>query len=170
MLTENVRDLSHDLHPSVLQHVGLMNALTTYCTELARSHGVVMTCSAEGDFESLPPDAALCLYRIAQEALRNVVAHAGASIADVRLRRIGESWELTIADDGRGFDLEGARTSGKGLGLVSITERVRLAGGTLNIETESKKGTRLRVLIPVNASTSYDAVGAGHMQRDDGLG
>ena len=163
MLTESVRHLSHDLHPSVLRHVGLVSALTDYCAELARVHGVAITCSAEGDFECLTPDAALCLYRIAQEALRNVAAHAGASMADVRLRRIGESGELTIADDGRGFDRAASHTKSKGLGLVSITERVRLAGGTLSIETELKKGTRLRVQIPVNESTGDNGVGAGQL-------
>ena len=150
MLTENVRHVSHDLHPSVLRHVGLVTALTAYCGELSRPHGVVMRCSAEGDFDDVAPEAALCLYRIAQEALRNVVAHAEASMADVQLRRIGGSGELTIADNGKGFDLAGSHGNGKGLGLVSMTERVRLAGGTLSIETALKKGTRLRAQIPMN--------------------
>jgi len=150
-LTESVRHLSHDLHPTVLQHVGLVAALTQHCAELSNAHGVVVTCTAEGDFEGLPPDAALCFYRIAQEALRNVVAHAGASAAEVQLRRMGESGELTIADDGQGFALAGSPRSGKGLGLVSITERVRLAGGTLSVVSELNKGTRLRVQIPVGA-------------------
>jgi signal transduction histidine kinase len=151
-LTENVRNLSHDLHPSVLRHIGLVPALTDYCAELSRSHSVVMTCRAEGDFEGLAPDAALCLYRIAQEALRNVVAHAGASVADVQLCQIGQSVELTISDNGKGFDLAAVHKSGEGLGLVSITERVKLAGGTISIVSELKKGTRLRAQIPVNAS------------------
>ncbi len=151
MLTENVRHVSHDLHPSVLRHVGLVTALTAYCGELSRPHGVVMRCSAEGDFDDVAPEAALCLYRIAQEALRNVVAHAEASMADVQLRRIGGSGELTIADNGKGFDLAGSHGNGKGLGLVSMTERVRLAGGTLSIETALTKGTRLRAQIPMNA-------------------
>jgi len=150
-LAESVRHLSHDLHPTVLQHVGLVVALTEYCTELSHAHDVVVTCSAEGNFDGLAPDAALCFYRIAQEALRNVVAHAGASAAQVHLRRVGESGELTIADDGRGFLLPGSHRSGKGLGLVSITERVRLAGGTLSVVTELNKGTRLQVQIPVSA-------------------
>ena len=83
-LAQNVRHLSHDLHPTVLRHAGLVAALTAYCTELGRTHGIVSTCRAEGDFASIAPDVALCLYRIAQESLRNVVAHAGARRADVR--------------------------------------------------------------------------------------
>ena len=82
-LARNVRQLSHDLHPAVLQHLGLVKGLTSYCGELGRAHGVAMTCTAEGDFGAITPDAALCVYRIAQEALRNVIAHAGASRADV---------------------------------------------------------------------------------------
>ena len=80
------------------------------------SHGVVMTCSAEGDFASITPDAALCVYRIAQEALRNVIAHAGASRADVRLLRTGDHAEITIADDGRGFDVTRPLERDKGSG------------------------------------------------------
>ena len=84
-LARNVRHLSHDLHPTVLRHLGLVKGLTSYCGELERAHGVAMRCRAEGDFASISPEAALCVYRIAQEALRNVIAHAGASRADVRL-------------------------------------------------------------------------------------
>ena len=111
---------------------------------------MAVTFSSEGDFASTDAEVALCLYRIAQEALRNVVAHADARRADVRLRRIGDSAELTIADDGKGFDIVGTRADSKGLGLVSINERVRLAGGTVSIATEVNKGTRVRVQIPAN--------------------
>ena len=150
-LAQNVRHLSHDLHPTVLRHGGLVAALTSYCAELERSHGPVLTCSAEGDFASIAPEVALCLYRIAQEALRNVVAHAGASRADVRLLRSGDHAEMTIADDGKGFDVARSLERGRGLGLVSIRERVRLAGGTVSFEADGKQGTRVRVQVPVNA-------------------
>ena len=119
-LARNVRQLSHDLHPTVLRHLGLERALTSYCGELQRSHGVVMRCGAEGDFASMAPEAGLCVYRIAQEALRNVVAHAGASRADVRLFRRDDDAEITITDDGCGFDVNDPERR-KGLGLVSIT-------------------------------------------------
>ena len=124
----------------MLRHGGLVAALTSYCAELERSHGTVLTCSAEGDFASIAPEVALCLYRIAQEALRNVVAHAGASRADVRLLRSGDHAEMTIADDGKGFDVARSLERGKGLGLVSIRERVRLAGGTVSFEAEPAEG------------------------------
>ena len=167
ILAGDVRDLSHDLHPSVLQHVGLVPALTAYCAEVSRPHSVVITCRAEGDFECLAPDAALCLYRVAQEALRNVVAHAGASRADVALCRVGGSWELTITDDGKGFDLASARTSSKALGLVSITERVRLAGGTLSVVSALKEGTRLKAQIPANAPETETLTASARGSRAD---
>jgi PAS domain S-box-containing protein len=150
-LAQNVRQVSHDLHPTVLRHAGLVAALTSYCAELQRLHSTRLTCSAEGDFASIAPASALCLYRIAQEALRNVIAHADASRAEIRLLRTGDKAEITIADDGKGFDVASSLERGKGLGLVSITERVRLAGGTVSVEAESKKGTRVRAEIPAPA-------------------
>ena len=151
MLAESVRHLSHDLHPTVLQHAGLVPALTAYCAEVERTHHTVLTCRAEGNVGAIEPETALCLYRVAQEALRNVAAHAGASSADVRLVRIDDIAEMTVTDDGKGFDLGGFPKGGKGLGLVSITERVRLVGGTVSIVTEVTKGTRVVVRIPAGS-------------------
>jgi len=163
-LARNIRQLSHDLHPTVLRHLGLERALASYCGELQRSHGVVMQCDAEGDFTSMTPEAGLCMYRIAQEALRNVVAHAGASRADVRLRRRDDDAEITISDDGRGFDLNDPERR-NGLGLVSITERAKLSGGTIGIETGLNRGTRVHATIPVHGrlKTSVDAVVEGQV-------
>ena len=157
-LARNVRQLSHDLHPTVLRHLGLERALTSYCGELERSHGVVMRCGAEGDFTSMGPEAGLCVYRIAQEALRNVVAHAGARRADVRLFRRGDEAEITITDDGRGFDVNDPERR-KGLGLVSIMERAKLAGGTISIETSLDHGTRVHATIPVSGPLKTSIVG-----------
>ena len=148
-LAEQIRSLSHDLHPSVLEHAGLVAALNAYCADLERQQSLPIAFTAEGDFASTSPTAALCLYRVAQEGLRNVVTHARAAHAEVRLLQIGESAELIIADDGRGFDIASA-SAGHALGLVSINERVRLAGGTVSIVSEVNKGTRLHVHIPAN--------------------
>jgi signal transduction histidine kinase len=144
-LARNVRHLSHDLHPTVLQHLGLVKGLTSYCSQLERAHGVAIRCSADGDCGSVGPEAALCVYRIAQEALRNVIEHAGASRADVRLLCAGDHVDITIADDGRGFD---GTTSGKGLGLVSIAERANIAGGSVSVDTGASQGTRVHARIP----------------------
>ena len=160
-LAENVRHVSHDLHPTVLRHVGLLAALKTYCAELERPLGTVLRCSAEGDVESIAPNAALCLYRIAQEAVRNVVAHAGAGRAEVRLLRTDDSVAITISDDGKGFDVGRSNEPRKGLGLVSITERVRLAGGTVSIVSAPRKGTQVRASIPAVATVPNRGVRVG---------
>ena len=156
-LARNVRQLSHDLHPAVLQHLGLVKGLTSYCAELGRAHGVAMTCTAEGDFGAITPDAALCIYRITQEALRNVVAHAGASRADLRLLQMGDQAQVTIVDDGRGFDVTGHGKRDKGLGLVSMSERARIIGGTVRFVSELYQGTRVEASIPMNARVKLDA-------------
>jgi PAS domain S-box-containing protein len=159
-LAENIRRLSHDLHPSAIEHAGLVAALANYCKELQRRHTVVVTFRAEGDFESTAADSAFCLYRVAQEGLRNVVTHAHARHVAVRLVSTGDDAELTIVDDGRGFDIQAAKST-KGLGLISISERVRLAGGTVSIVTELNKGTHVRVQVPTHRSASSGAVSAG---------
>ena len=150
-LARNVRQLSHDLHPTVLQHLGLVKGLTSYCGELGRAHGVGMTCTAEGDFKGIAPDAALCVYRIAQEALRNVIAHAGASQADVRLLQIGNHAQITIADNGRGFDATNRLERVTGLGLVSMSERARIIGGSVSIVSAVNQGTRVQATISMKA-------------------
>jgi signal transduction histidine kinase len=104
----------------------------------------------------MAPEADLCVYRIAQEALRNVVAHAGASRAEVHLFRRDDDAEITIADDGRGFDAHDPERR-KGLGLVSIAERAKLAGGTVRIETGLNQGTRVHATIPVRARLKTSA-------------
>jgi signal transduction histidine kinase len=154
-LTENVRDLSRDLHPDGLRHVGLPASLAAYCNKFSLSQQLVVICSAQGDFESLDPEAALCLYRIAQEVLHNVVKHAHARHVAVRLHCTGDFAELTIADDGKGFDIRTRRTS-TGVGLLSIVERARLSGGTVGIVTGLNEGTQVRVQVPTTARATTD--------------
>jgi PAS domain S-box-containing protein len=146
-IAQNVRSLSHDLHPGILYHAGLVAALTAYCEELRGEHPVQVRCHANGDLTGVDQATKLCLYRVAQEALRNAVTHANARSVDVWLSQGSSGVELTVTDDGQGFDIK-ARESGKGLGLISIGERVRLAGGTLSVVTELQKGTRVHVHVP----------------------
>jgi signal transduction histidine kinase len=133
--------------------------LTAYCGELERSHGVVMRCCAEGDFATMGPEAGLCVYRIAQEALRNVVAHAGATRANVRLVRSADAAEITITDDGCGFDVNDPQRR-TGLGLVSITERAKIVGGTVSIEAGVNQGTRVHATIPLTGRLKTADAGA----------
>jgi signal transduction histidine kinase len=160
-LAENIRHLSHDLHPNVLEHAGLVAALAAHCTEVQRQEIVQVTFTADGDFTATSPDTALCLYRVAQEGLRNVVTHADARHAEVQLRRTGDRAELTVTDDGKGFDIIRADKSPHGLGLVSISERVRLVGGTVSMATELNHGTRLHVEVPANGPVSGVAAESG---------
>ncbi len=147
-----VRLLSHELHPGVLQYAGLGAALRSYCRNFEREHGLAVTFWASDDLAALAPSAALCLYRVTQEALGNVARHAHAREVRVTLEREGGDVVLTIVDDGTGFDLPAARARG-GLGLISLDERVRLARGRLMIDTKPQGGTALRVVVPLSEET-----------------
>jgi signal transduction histidine kinase len=147
-LVEQVRQLSHELHPGVLQHVGLVAALQGYCTEFEGEHGFTVTFRADEDLGVVPADHALCLYRATQEALRNVAKHAKARHVRVSVARDRDDMRLTVADDGCGFDRSEARDRG-GLGLISLDERVRLVGGQVTIRTGPQEGTEVRILVPL---------------------
>ena len=146
-----IRNLSHELHPGVLQHAGLIAALKGHCAEFGRQHAIEVTLSVAAGLDGIPQDVALCLYRVAQEALRNIAAHAAAHKAQVTLRCSEKGLEMVIADDGQGFDLAEAREVG-GLGLISLDERVRLIGGSLTINTELQRGTQMRVQVPLGGN------------------
>jgi two-component system sensor histidine kinase UhpB len=147
-LADAIRHLSHELHPGVLQHVGLVAALKDHCAEFGNQHAIDVTFHADAGLEEIPVDVALCLYRVAQEALRNIAAHAGARQVRMALRTTADGLKLTIVDDGQGFDLTEARRRGS-LGLISLDERVRLVGGSLRINTQLQHGTELRVRVPL---------------------
>jgi signal transduction histidine kinase len=150
-VTHVTRQLSHELHPGVLQHAGLVAALRGHCAEFGAQHGIDVTFAAGAGINGVPAETALCLYRVTQEALRNIAAHAGARTAWVALSLAKASLELSIVDDGQGFNLAQARRDG-GVGLVSMDERVRLIGGSLRIETQPQRGTELRVRVPIRGA------------------
>ena len=150
-LADVIRNLSHELHPGVLQHVGLVAALKGHCAEFDRQNSIEVTLSADDGLDGISYNVALCLYRVAQEALRNIAAHAAAHKAQVTLRSSAEGLELIIADDGRGFDLAEAQRV-RGLGLISLDERVRLIGGSLAVNTEPQRGTEVRVQVPLEVN------------------
>jgi signal transduction histidine kinase len=145
---ESVRRLSHDLHPATLRLLGLPAALKTHCGEVANRHAVEVRFDIEGEIGRLHPDVAVCLFRIAQESLRNGIVHGQAKRLGVSLARSDESVELTVTDDGRGFDFDALRGNGVGLGLVSIQERARLVGGEVKIASTPARGTTVRVRTP----------------------
>ncbi|HEY1217060.1 MAG TPA: sensor histidine kinase [Bryobacteraceae bacterium] len=144
-MTHVVRDLSHRLHPSILEELGLGAALRNLVAEYERSYGNI--CLVNGDeYRPVPIAAASALYRITQEALRNAAKHApGAAIA-VTVCESANALDVSIRDDGPGFDPGAARTKG-GLGLVSMRERAESAGGTFVIESKLGEGTTVRATI-----------------------
>lgn len=153
-LGEDLRRLSHDLHPAILERRGLADALRDHCAEAEKRHGLPVRLSLRGTEAPFPPllsipsDIALGLYRIVQEALANTVRHAGARSAHVTLRIAAGEAHLAVADDGAGFDPEEARRTG-GLGLAIIEERAGLLGGRCRIASAPGAGTEIDVTVPL---------------------
>jgi len=149
--SEQVRNFSHDLHPGMLGHVGLAAALRGHCVHVTQQQGLAINFAASDDLSTVPREAAICVYRIVQEGLRNIVNHAQVKDASVSVTRTGDRLHLTILDCGRGFTPDSAAASG-GLGLLSMEERARAAGGSLTITSGDGRGTRLQVHLPIQAS------------------
>ena len=152
-LSEDVHALSRHLHPSILDDLGLVDALRSECASVTRREGVAVAYRSDDVTPSLPKDVALCVYRVAQEALRNVVKHAGTEEARVSLVRSGRELILTVQDRGVGFDAAEVR-SREGLGLSSMGERVRLVRGKLSVHSEPGQGTTVTVRVPAVGNES----------------
>lgn len=171
-MVEGVRRLSHDLYPATLRLAGLAAALRAYCIEVEKRHDVQVAFNAGRELGHIPPDVALCLFRIAQEALRNGAVHGRARRLAVSIARSGEHVELAVTDDGGGFDLEAVRQRGTGLGLVSIEERAHAVGGDVHIDTRVRQGTTIRVRVPAGAGAPAEQddvhvhAAAAHAPRD----
>ena len=148
-LSDVVRHLAYQLHPSILDDLGLPIALQRLVDDFtARSH-------IRGSFghknipEAVPQEIATCLYRVTQESLNNVVRHAEASRVDVELTRTQSELMVTITDNGVGFDSEQPRNGSYGLGLLGMKERVALVHGDLEVISAVGKGTRVQVVVLV---------------------
>jgi signal transduction histidine kinase len=146
-LSNDLRLITHQLHPAALEHLGLISALRSLCGEFSRHEGIRVWFSVERELGRVPSDIAICLYRIAQEALRNVVKHSGSSVAWVRIAESRAEIQLSIEDRGVGFKLHTSATAG--LGLVSMQERVQIVQGKLNIRSAPGAGTLIRVYVPI---------------------
>ena len=144
-LAKTVSNISHELHPLVLEHGGLVPALRHYCDVLQQRHPLTVTFRA-GDDHGATPDVALCLFRVSQEALTNAVRHAHARTILVQLLATPGQFELGVIDDGVGFVF--SDRTGAGVGLRSMDERVRLVRGHVTIDTRPGHGTALTVRIP----------------------
>jgi signal transduction histidine kinase len=144
----DLHTLSHRLHSSTLESLGLVPAVTALCKEFKTKQGVNIEFVAEGVPRLVHPDAALCVFRIVQEGLRNLQKHSGAGKALVDLRRTGNRLDVTVRDEGRGFALKELRQK-EGLGIRSMTERARLLGGKFEIHSEPGKGTIIKASVPL---------------------
>ena len=148
--SSELHDISHQLHPSRLDTLGLVATLGSFCKEFSLQHHVRVQFVHQDVPERVPKDISLCLFRVVQEALRNVVKHSGATEVAVELARHGDQIDLCISDAGAGFDPAFAKVEA-GLGLISMRERLRLVGGHLSIESEVSHGTRIRARTPLSS-------------------
>jgi signal transduction histidine kinase len=145
-IATDLHNLSYELHPSKLQTLGLSAAIQSLCRDVSQQGGVDVAFTHDVLPREVDPSVSLCLYRIAQEALHNVLRHSRAQAAQVRLTSDGSSLALRIADSGDGFDPQAQHT---GLGLVSMSERVAFLNGQLTIDSAPGHGTRVHVRVPL---------------------
>ena len=148
-MAEDVHAMSRRLHPAILDELGLEAALKEECVSFSAQMGIPAKFESKGP-ALLPEDVSLCLYRVAQEGLRNIAKHAGATDVKVVLSARKDGVRLRIEDTGDGFDLKEAKGKG-GLGLISMEERVRLVGGKFTINSQPGEGTAVEVFVPLKA-------------------
>jgi len=148
-LATDVQQLAHQLHPSILEHVGLEAAVREHADEFAARTGLAVEVMTRKVPHPLSLEQATCLYRILQESLQNVRKHAQASNVLVRLLGTNRGVGLCVHDDGRGFEQRGPGRGGKGLGVTSMQERVRLLNGIFSIRTKRGDGTEIHAWVPL---------------------
>ncbi|MGC2764196.1 MAG: PAS domain S-box protein [Candidatus Acidiferrum sp.] len=154
-MSSDMHSLSHQLHSSKLEHVGLVPALKGLCQEIAQKYRISVQFTERECPPNIPKDVALCLFRVAQEALGNVVKHSGATDAQVELIRTASGIRLRISDTGKGFD-PALQNPDAGIGLIGMNERLRLVGGKLTVRSEPKRGTEVLADVPLTASANKD--------------
>jgi signal transduction histidine kinase len=148
-----LRRVAHRMHPALIDHAGLVPALQSLAVDVTRASGIRVEVKEESQADGAAPPAgerALLVYRIAQEALRNVVKHAGVAQCDMLVALSAASIELRVTDHGKGFVADDS-AKGRGLGLISMAERARLADGRLEVWSRPGDGTTVRALIPRQA-------------------
>jgi PAS domain S-box-containing protein len=154
-ISAEIHRLSYRLHPSKLDHLGLAAAVESLCDELSGGCKLKVEFRQTGLPRHVPKDVRLCLFRIAQESLRNCVKHSGARRVRVVLEGDGAGVHLSVSDDGRGFDTESGALE-RGLGFTSMRERLRLVGGRLRIYSRPSRGTRLEISAPLAAEVERE--------------
>ena len=146
---EEVRSMSHTMHPRVLDDLGLAAALEWLARQAREQGPMNVDVDAAEVNVPIPPAIAAALYRVAQEALRNAARHANASRVDIRLRQDGGTAMLEIEDDGVGFDVAQAEKRRPGMGMFSMRERVGLVNGRLTVNSVRGRGTSIVAIVPL---------------------
>jgi signal transduction histidine kinase len=152
-ITTDIHSLSHRLHSSALDYLGLVPALQRLVTEFSARHAIAIEFTHSAVPASLPSDVALCLFRVAEESLTNIAKHSRATAARVHVRGAADGLHLTVEDSGAGFDVDSLERRG-GLGFVSMRERLRILRGTLRIDSAPSRGTRVEVGVPAASLTA----------------
>jgi PAS domain S-box-containing protein len=156
----DIQTLSHKLHSSKLEYLGIVAAMGGFCKEFGEQQKVEIDFKTQDlPLRPLPPDISLCLFRILQEALNNSAKHSGVRHFTVRLGVTPDEIHLAVSDSGAGFDREVAKES-HGLGLISMEERLKLVKGTFSVESQPNRGTTIHARVPLPpASDSLRATG-----------
>jgi PAS domain S-box-containing protein len=147
-ISDEVRRISHQLHPSILEHAGFVAALRSHCREFSKQTAIQAYVATENVPEQVDPAVGTSLFRLSQEALQNVAKYSGATEVRVSVSGKDQGIRLTIADNGIGFNIAQARTR-DGLGLVSMNERARSLGGRFSIESPAQGGVTIAVWVPL---------------------
>lgn len=147
-LADSLRDVSHLLHPSILDDLGLEVALRRLCEDFQTRYSISTRFSARSVPARMLPSTSVALYRIVQEGLQNVAKHAGPASVNVALIGAADSLKLSVRDTGSGFD-QASEKSRAGLGLISMAQRARLAGGSFEIQSAPNAGTQIHVSVPL---------------------
>ena len=152
-ISENVQALSHELHSSKLEYLGVVAGIRSWCKEFGERNRMEIDCSSDVS-RPLPLEIGFTLFRVLQEALHNASKHSGVKHVEVRLTQDGDEVDLGVRDSGRGFSVEAA-LQGKGLGLTSMRERVRLVNGTITIDSHpTGVGTTIHVRVPFESGSA----------------
>jgi signal transduction histidine kinase len=147
-ISADIQSISHQLHPSKLEYLGMVSAIRSFCKESEEKQKVDIHFSNENVPATVPREVSICLFRVLQEALRNGIKHSGVRRFKVCLQGTPGGIRLRVSDSGVGFDIESVN-SPRGLGLISMRERVRLVQGALSIETTPGGGTTIDAFAPI---------------------
>ena len=147
-ISTEVHRLSYQLHPAKLDHLGLAAAIKSLCDEMSQRREIRIDFRQNGFPAVLSREVTLCVFRVTQESLHNVIRHSGARDAQVVLSRSPRSLHLRVSDTGCGFDMQSSRTK-NGLGFISMRERLRLVGGRIAIRSQPFTGTQIEIAVPI---------------------